>query len=600
MIADKKNDEQRNYRMTGKDWLLVFVLLAVYIPLSLFNLGSREVPETFWKPMQSGDSFIIDFGQDYDISRIAFYPGIGNGEYYLDFYTEEWRPTGEIVLSQETVYFWHFPDADNTGRYARLIALRPGGMLNELAFFSEDSLEPLPIVAVFDEKIAPESQGSPKDLFDEQATIPERPSFMTGMYFDEIYFARTAFEHLNRLVPFDTAQPPLAKILIGLGILLFGMNPFGWRIVAAVIGMGMIPVVYLFGKRLFGKTEYAFLAAFFLTFDFMHFAHTRFATLEGFMVFFIILMYFFMYEFISRDFYTSNLRSLITPLFFSGLFYGMASASKLNGIFAGIGLAVIFFWALWKNERVYNAARKEQKEITEGDQTAETTRRERIVSRYPVNRNRILSWCVVFFILVPLGVYFLSYIPVMLIPDHGFADVIRYQTHMYRYHRFLQATHPFASPWYEWPIMARPIWMYQGKELADGLISSIVSFGNPAVWWGGFLTFFYVLWCTVKGKDRQMTFVLLALASQFIPWMLVPRLTFIYHYFASVPFLIFGLVFTLGKIEERWRGGRSLVILFGALTVGLFALFYPILSGMIVERSYVATYLRWLPSWFFY
>ena len=36
-------------------------------------------------------------------------------------------------------------------------------------------------------------------LIDEGDTVPERSSFMNSTYFDEIYHARTAWEHLNRL-----------------------------------------------------------------------------------------------------------------------------------------------------------------------------------------------------------------------------------------------------------------------------------------------------------------------------------------------------------------------------------------------------------------
>ncbi|MDW7739721.1 MAG: phospholipid carrier-dependent glycosyltransferase [Bacillota bacterium] len=591
--------DEKKY-MTVKDWLLIALLLAVYIPLSLINLGSREVPESYWIPAETGDTFVVDFGREREISKIAFYSGIDDGEYQLEFINELLEHTGDLVFSKGTNYNWHFMDIARLGRYARLTVLKPGGMLNELAFYRKGSIQPLYIEAILDEELNPEGIGSPTDLFDEQNLIPDRPSFMTGMYFDEIYFGRTAFEHLNRLVPYDSVQPPLAKLLISLGIVIFGMNPFGWRIINVLSGIAMIPVIYIFGKRLFGKTECAFLAAFLLTFDFMHFAHTRFATLEGFMVLFILLSYYFMYEFISRDFFTADLRSLYIPLFFSGLFFGLAGASKLNGVYSGLGLAVIFFWALWENRVRFRKARAESAVI--GD-LGENDHADRLVERFLTNRNRIMVTVVaafIFFIIVPLVVYILSYIPVMLIPDHGFADVLRYQTHMFNYHRFLEATHPFSSPWYEWPLMLKPIWIYQGKELPAGFISSIVSFGNPAVWWGGFIAFFLVIYDAFKLRDRKLIFVLIAIFSQYIPWVIIPRLTFIYHYFATVPFLIFGLVYVLGEVRKRWAFGKELVIFFAIITLILFVLFYPILSGMIVERAYVETYLRWFPGWVFH
>ena len=45
-----------------------------------------------------------------------------------------------------------------------------------------------------------------------------------------------------------------------------------------------------------------------------------------------------------------------------------------------------------------------------------------------------------------------------------------------------------------------------------------------------------------------MILVLIGFASQFLPWVLVPRSTFIYHYFASVPFIILGVGAAAGRM----------------------------------------------------
>ena len=55
------------------------------------------------------------------------------------------------------------------------------------------------------------------------------PAF-DGDVFDEIYHARTAYEHILGMKPYENSHPPLGKLFISLGILAFGMNPFGWRI----------------------------------------------------------------------------------------------------------------------------------------------------------------------------------------------------------------------------------------------------------------------------------------------------------------------------------------------------------------------------------
>lgn len=90
------------------------------------------------------------------------------------------------------------------------------------------------------------------------------------------------------------------------GIAVFGMNAFGWRIVGTLFGIGMVPILYLFAKRLFGKSEYALLAAGLFAFDFMHFTQTRIATIDVYGVFFILLMYYFMYRYYTMNFFTDG------------------------------------------------------------------------------------------------------------------------------------------------------------------------------------------------------------------------------------------------------------------------------------------------------
>ena len=42
-------------------------------------------------------------------------------------------------------------------------------------------------------------------LFDEQEKIPAEDSFMTSSYFDEIYHARTAYEHIQNIYPYEVS-----------------------------------------------------------------------------------------------------------------------------------------------------------------------------------------------------------------------------------------------------------------------------------------------------------------------------------------------------------------------------------------------------------
>ncbi len=78
------------------------------------------------------------------------------------------------------------------------------------------------------------------------------------------------------------------------GINLFGMTPFGWRFMGALFGILMIPAMYMLARQLLRRSSPAFLAAFLMAVDAMHFTQTRIATIDVFAVFFIMVAYLFM------------------------------------------------------------------------------------------------------------------------------------------------------------------------------------------------------------------------------------------------------------------------------------------------------------------
>ncbi len=545
--------------MRGRgDSLFVAVLLGLFLALALFRLGSREVPETYWEPDEAGESVLVDLGSVFSIGRVAYFSALPRDGVYALAYSEDavtWKEAQEIRPKE--VFRWEHVDGPFRARYIKITAQRPGGMIGELVFFEAGSLRPLPVVSC-----TPLGEA----LFDEQHTAQFEHSYLTGTYFDEIYHARTAFEHLHRLPPYEWTHPPLGKLIIALGVALFGMNPFGWRIMGVVFGTLLVPSVFALA-RLFVQKQYALFATALFTFDFMHFVQARIATVDTYVVLFVVLAYLFLFRYFEEK--------RLSLLFLSGLFFGLGAATKWTAVYAGGGMALLFFLehlrAIRKGALSWSALWRQ-----------------------------ILPFSAFSFVLIPALLYVLAYIPYLLVPGYTFRDVLRLQVSMYRYHHDLKATHPFASPWWEWPIMARPIWLYRGEGLPEGYVSSIVSFGNPILWWLGGITVLFALVTPAFLKKRGVLWILVAFFSQYVPWMLVPRITFIYHYYGCVPFLAVLLSAFFAWVEEESPkvGLLRWAFLFGA--VGLFVLFYPVLSGFPVSRAYVAKFLRWFPSWVFF
>jgi dolichyl-phosphate-mannose--protein O-mannosyl transferase len=121
--------------------------------------------------------------------------------------------------------------------------------------------------------------------------------------------------------------------------------------------------------------------------------------------------------------------------------------------------------------------------------------------------------------------------------------------------------------------------------------------GNPLLWWLGLAA---VIVATVKGiQERKpvLIFLVAVYLSQILPYVLVSRDTFIYHYYPEVPILA---LLVAGLLEEFWaeRGSKKYVLLYLAAVGVAFAFFYPAISGVPVQPSYIE-HLRLMRAWDF-
>ena len=83
------------------------------------------------------------------------------------------------------------------------------------------------------------------------------------------------------------------------------------------------------------------------------------------------------------------------------------------------------------------------------------------VERSYLRRVGILSaFCVVMFIIVPLCIYYFSYYWQLRVSGNfSVAQVVSLQKSIFDYHAGLGGdTHAFRSEWYQWPVIAWPMW----------------------------------------------------------------------------------------------------------------------------------------------
>ncbi|NLD34386.1 MAG: phospholipid carrier-dependent glycosyltransferase [Clostridiales bacterium] len=630
---------EKRARMDGKDWLIVAVVTVLYGVLALTNLGSTTAPQHPWITSTEDSEVIFDLGEQRSIN-LLYYPGQHQRESHFDVAVsadgERWQ-THTALIYQGSLFQWHYL-ADTTynqkneliytgpplaleGRYVRITAPVSHTTLMEVVLRdaqTKERIQPVPL------------SGPVAALLDEQDTLQGEPTWFNSMYFDEIYHARTAYEHLNAMrglepsATYETSHPPLGKVLMSFSVMIFGMTPFGWRFAGALAGVLMLPGLYLMGKLLTRRRLLAALAMLLLAFDTMHFAQTRIATIDSFVTLFIIWSYYFMFRYaLDEEGFAGGQGRDLVNLGLSGLFMGLGIASKWTGFYAGAGLAVIFFWALWRRAQQGIAARA----LIDSEADIPHDRMAAVQAsawHWPWRALRTLLSCVLFFIAVPAVIYYVSFLPWFMRTPGGLTvkkvfDVSFGATgSMLSYHSDpgLGMDHPFYSPWYQWPLSIKPLWFHAGKRL-NGTGSSIFTFGNLAVWWGGFASMLVlaVRWLgqrvrldhvpllrglNTQAGDMRPGLLMLSYLAQYLPWMLVPRGTYIYHYFPSVPFIVLGAAVALGYLwERRERLARRLTIGYLVLAMLFFIAFFPYASGLRVPDWWLSA-MQWFPNWLYF
>lgn len=545
--------DKTRHRLGRADAVIMAVIMLLYALVAFWKLGNTESPESFVNMENRTESIELDINGG-TVTHLMVYEGVGIGSYSITYSDgSATYDIAELTQSHADVMKWHDVAINYYLTGGTIYISGTGNVwLGEVVALDVDGN----VVGAV---------SSASELCDEQSLCPDRQTYMNSTYFDEIYHARTAWENLNGVYPYEITHPPLGKIIISIGIALFGMTPFGWRFSGTFFGVLMLPVIYIFAKRLFGGKAVPAACTLVLTSDFMHFVQTRIATIDTYAVFFILLMYLFMYGFIT----TGSRRELAL----SGIFFGIGAASKWTCIYAGAGLAVI--WLIY----VIREAKAQRLDMR--------------------GFWKLCGFCVIFFVLIPCLIYYFAYIPygtarsISPFSAEYLRMVLDNQSYMFNYHSGIVAEHPYSSRWYQWVLDIRPI-LYYLEYFDDGTHSSFGAFLNPALCWGGLLSLFVLIYTAIFRRDRCAGFIIIGYLAQLIPWMFVTRITFEYHYFPCSVFLVLSLGYCFNLMRHNLRHWKWYVSGFVTLSIALFVMFYPALSGKPVAATGL---LSWLPTW---
>lgn len=546
----KRFFNEKNEELNSKDFITIFIIMLIYGILSFINLGTFNSPQSFYSAFQ--DDYITFELEKYDeVEYMMVFNGHNNSKYqvYTSMNNKNYTFVKEVDGSGS--FAWDMKIILDQSKYIRFNFTKDS-TLGEVAFYNSDG-EYLKI-----KSIKSNSGVIANNLKDEKSTIPNQISYMNSTYFDEIYFARTAYEYAHGLDTYEWTHPPLGKVLQMIPIIITNnFSPFTYRFMGNIAGILMVFVMYLFGKELFIKRKYAILSSLIICLDTFHFVQTRMGTVDSHLVLFILLAIYFMHRFI-REEKTSN-------LFLSGLFFALSISVKWTGFYSGIGLAIIYFIYLFSKKK-FNV-----EYIVKGS---------------------------IFFVVIPLFIYCSIYLlfPNNLLYTNNLKNIEIQQKEMYLYHSKLNDDHPFSSKWYTWPISYRPVWYHQ-KIYNKDIKETISGVGNLIIWIMCIFGFIYTLFKSIFKKDKNSLFLIIMFLSLWLPYVFIGRVMFLYHYFPALIISMLCLVNLLKDIYENTKF-KIIIPIFLFLSLAFFIIYYPIITGIPTSREYIDK-LELFNSWIF-
>ena len=432
-----------------------------------------------------------------------------------------------------------------------------------------------------------------------------RLDFPSEMYFDEIYHVpaikmlaqgdfQTPFEWWHRAewpIYFDWLHPPLAKYIQALFLRYLTFLPavVAWRLPSVLFAMASLLVFYFLAKELAyillsnkkikssflkGKDledlsiNFALIACILLASDGLFLVQSRLAMNDIFYLFFTLFASYFYFLYLRQ-------KNLIL-LFISALILSLALLTKWSALWL-----ILFFFILEFVKIIRNKSWQK------------------------------MPFLLFSFVLTPIVIYLVAFVPYFF-SGKSIKDFIQLQQQIVNFQFNWASPHPYQSKPLTWMFNWRPVWYFADFSQLNWR-RDIYAQGNPII----FLYFLFLpvsLWIYLRNlknrrlmkKHQQMIFqapyyLLIAIfCFSFLPWQLINRPLFFYHFLPALPYLILLITWPVYFYTLNFKSlnkKRALIFnfLFWPILVAL--IFYPHWVALPVPESAAASLYFFLPSW---
>lgn len=482
-----------------------------------------------------------------------------------------------------------------------------------------------------------------------------------AVIFDETYYAKDAWALVHRgfevnwdknandlilqnnghvTIPSDAAyvvHPPVGKYVIGLGELMFGFNPFGWRFMTALLGTLTVLMICRIGRRLFRSTFLGCVAGTLMAVDGLAFVMARTALLDGVLMFFVVAA--FGCLLIDREKARARLAAALPAdadgrvrpdadtadtLFLglrpwrwlAGLMLGLAIGTKWNGLY--ITAAFVVMTVLWDvGSRKVAGARNAYVAVLKYD----------------------LGLAFLATVPVAIAVYLTSWIGWIVSPTNGTGGYFRnwattdgkggfwshvlpdwvrslwhYEHEVYKFNVGLHSPHTYMSNPWSWLVDGRPVsYFYESPSPgSDGCPASagekcareVLAIGTPLLWWAACFALLYVLWRWAFRRDWRAGAIACGVAAGYLPWFLYQdRTIFFFYSIVFLPFLCLAVAMLIGAIVGP-PGSSDTRRVTGAVGAGVLVLlitwnfiyFWPLYTGTAIPIDQWRSRM-WLDTW---